>query len=136
MKRRIFYINVLNMPLFHDSPMYTYIFLFIFPSYHAGLIKTDYGAIALYRLPEGVRLGIGSQPVTAGLMDAIVYSDWTNGSSTGLSQTLTPNSLPVSTTSHFILLDRLIQSSNELLINVKYCGSILFPCKEIICVKS
>eukprot|EP00057_Strongylocentrotus_purpuratus_P033678 XP_792358.3 PREDICTED: LOW QUALITY PROTEIN: uncharacterized protein LOC587541 [Strongylocentrotus purpuratus] len=85
---------------------------------NSGFLKTNYGAIALYRLQGSVRLGIGSQPVAAGLMDAIVYSDWTNGSSTGLSQTLTPNSLPIpsdmlqasSSLSRCFSLDRLMMS--------------------------
>ncbi|XP_041469734.1 uncharacterized protein LOC121419367 [Lytechinus variegatus] len=60
-----------------------------------GFMKTNYGAISLYRAQGNVTLVIGSELVTEGLMDSIVYSNWTNGSSTRLSQTLTPNSLPL-----------------------------------------
>ena len=62
--------------------------------YCTGFLRSQYGAITVYRASSGNQFLEGASPSTLGLVDAIVYSQ--NAIHNPLSRVLTPDSVPVS----------------------------------------
>ncbi|XP_071493888.1 uncharacterized protein [Diadema antillarum] len=60
-------------------------------------LRTNYSAVALYRVSGTMSAASLNTPVTAELMDAVVYSDWYNGSMTSQSSALIPDASPIPT---------------------------------------
>ena len=67
-----------------------------------GFMRTDYGAIALYRASSSGVILEGSSPSDKELVDAVMYSD--ESILNPLSKVLTPNSMPVSTYKNVLCL--------------------------------